>query len=55
MTPGDIVLGILAVSGIVGLVTVTIAMTRTKVHVVGIVRLKAEKETDERPPAVDQP
>jgi hypothetical protein len=56
MTPGDIVLGILMVSSVVGLVTTAIAMDKAfragKTHVVGIVCLKkAEKEKDDGRPA----
>lgn len=55
MTPGDIVLGILAVSSIVGLVTVSLAMEKEmrkgRVFVVGIVTRLRKK--NERPPTSD--
>jgi len=51
MTPGDIVLGILGISSVVGLITVSIAMDkelrRGGVFVVGIVT-RIRKARDER-------
>jgi len=55
MTPGNVILGILMVSSIVGLVTVGIAMGRElkkgRVFAVGVVTRLRKK--NERPPTVD--